>query len=448
MGQTMKTYRIVTFGCQMNEHDSETLAGILENMGYVPADSEVADVILFNTCCVRENAARRLYGHVASLKWVKKERPGAVIGICGCLPQQPGEIEHLMRDLPHVNLVFGTHNLFRLPELIARVIEQGPVCEVGEDDATAKREGLPVRRASMLKAWVTIMYGCNNFCSYCIVPYVRGRESSRKLSDILHEVGGLASEGTREVTLLGQNVNSYGKDLDEPVDFADLLSSVNGVPGLARIRFQTSHPRDVTDRLIAVMAGAKKVCEHLHLPMQAGSTEVLALMNRGYSAEHYLNIVQRLRAHIPSISLTTDIIVGFPGETEHDFQETMAVVREVGFDSAFTFAYSPRRGTPASEMPGQVAEPDKMRRLQELIDLQNTISLEHNRNEVGALHEVLVEGPSQREEPIWVGRTRTNKMVHFPRREGLEPGQLVTTRITEGQTHTLYGQLVDPETSR
>jgi len=436
----IKTYRIITFGCQMNEHDSEALAGILEKMGYQRTESEEADLTLFNTCCVRENAAQRLYGHVASLKRIKKSKPRAIIGVCGCLPQQPGEAEALMRQLSHVDLVFGTHNAHRLPELIARFRETGaPVCEIlAEGDVV---EGLPVRRASQLKAWVTIMHGCNNFCSYCIVPYVRGREKSRQMSDILRELGALGNSGVREITLLGQNVNSYGKDLPGQPDFADLLQAANGVPGIERIRFQTSHPRDVTTKLIQTMADCEKVCEHLHLPLQAGSDRVLRLMNRGYTATHYLNIVDGLRKAMPGISLTTDIIVGFPGESAADFEDTLMMMRTVRYDSAFTFAYSPRTGTPAAASNEQVDAAVKKERLQQLINLQNGISLELNRAETGRTHEILVEGPSQREESVWIGRTRSNKLVHFNHEAGteVEVGQTIQIRITEGQTHTLYG---------
>ncbi|HAW71480.1 MAG TPA: tRNA (N6-isopentenyl adenosine(37)-C2)-methylthiotransferase MiaB [Firmicutes bacterium] len=433
-----KTYRIVTFGCQMNEHDSEILAGILEKMGYQRTESDEADVTLFNTCCVRENAAQRLYGHVASLKRIKKTKPDAIIGVCGCLPQQPGEAAALMRQLAHVDLVFGTHNTHRLPELIARFKETGkPICEIlAEGDVV---EDIPVKRASQLKAWVTIMHGCNNFCSYCIVPYVRGREKSRQMSDILAELSMLGNAGVREVTLLGQNVNSYGKDLDGQPDFADLLRAANGVPGIERIRFQTSHPRDVTTKLIQTMADCEKVCEHLHLPLQAGSDRVLRLMNRGYTAAHYLNIVDGLRHAMPEISLTTDIIVGFPGESAADFEDTLAVMKAVRYDSAFTFAYSPRKGTPAAASNEQVDAAIKQERLQQLINLQNGISLELNQAETGRVHEILVEGPSQREETVWVGRTRSNKLVHFNYEVGMAVGQTIKVLITEGQTHTLYG---------
>jgi len=435
-----KTYRIITFGCQMNEHDSEALAGILEKMGYQRTESEEADLTLFNTCCVRENAAQRLYGHVASLKRIKKSKPHAIIGVCGCLPQQPGEAESLMRQLPHVDLVFGTHNTHRLPELIARIKETGkPVCEILDEGEVV--ENLPVRRESQLKAWVTIMHGCNNFCSYCIVPYVRGREKSRQMSDILRELAVLGNSGVKEVTLLGQNVNFYGKDLPGQPDFADLLQAANGVPGIERIRFQTSHPRDVTEKLIKTMADCEKVCEHLHLPLQAGSDRILRLMNRGYTAEHYLKIVDSLRKAMPEISLTTDIIVGFPGESDADFEDTLAVVRAVRYDSAFTFAYSPRTGTPAAASAEQIDEAVKKERLQQLIDLQNGISLELNQAETGRVYDILVEGRSQREEAVWVGRTRTNKLVHFNYEAGTEVGQTIKVRITEGQTHTLYGRI-------
>ena len=349
-------FYLKTMGCQMNEHDSEVMVGILRNLGYERTDEvEEADLILYNTCCVRENPERKVYGHIGAFKALKEKNPNLVIGICGCMPQQSDEREQIINKLPHVDLIFGTHNIHRLPELLERAVSGERVIEVW-DESTGIVEDLPVQRSNNLKAFVNIIYGCTNFCSYCIVPYTRGRERSRLPEHIISEVSALASEGFKEVTLLGQNVNAYGKDLETAFDFSDLLMRLNEIEGIQRIRFTTSHPRDMKDKLITTMAEYSKVCEHLHLPVQSGSNDVLRRMKRGYTRKYYLDLVDKVKKAIPDISLTTDLIVGFPGESDQDFEDTLRLVEEVGFSSAFTFIYSPRKGTPAAKMPNQIPE--------------------------------------------------------------------------------------------
>lgn len=432
---------IRTFGCQMNERDTETIMGLLTEMGYgFTDDPNTAHLILYNTCCVRENPERKVYGQVGLLKATKDQNPDLIIGICGCMPQQKEELNQMVERLPHVDLFFGTHNLHRLPELLHRVEATGErVVEVW-DEGDEPIEGLPALRQNDSKAWVTIMHGCNNFCSYCIVPYVRGREHSRSPSAILEEVQALADRGVKEVTLLGQNVNSYGKDLAIDQDFADLLHTLNKVKGIERIRFTTSHPKDVSDKLIHGLAHLEKVCEHLHLPVQAGSNNVLKRMNRGYNREYYLELVDRIRESVPSISLTTDIMVGFPGETEADFADTLSLVEQVGYDAAFTFIYSQRKGTPATLMADQVPEEVKKDRIYRLIELQNEISLRRNQDLVGTKHEILVDGTSKGNPHMLTGKTRTAKTVLFPGTEDLI-GQLVQVTIKKAETWSLTGEM-------
>jgi len=361
-------YHIVSYGCQMNDYDSELMAGLLEETGYERVDRpEKADVIVVNTCCVRETAERKVWGLLGTLKRLKRRKPDLVIAVTGCLPQQNGAAENIRRRFPHVDLVIGTHNRHELPRLVEEVrVAREPLCAVWRE-AGEVIEGLPVRRESKLSAWVPIMFGCDNFCTYCVVPYVRGRERSRRPEDIIREVETLVAQGYREVTLLGQNVNSYGRGLDPPTDFATLLERLDRVEGLWRIRYTTSHPRDFTQRLIDVIANSEKVCEHFHLPVQAGSNRILRRMHRGYTREDYLHLVDGIRAAVPGASITTDIMVGFPGETEEDFQDTLELVRQVQFDQAFTFVYNPRKGTPAARMPDQVPAEVKSRCIQELI---------------------------------------------------------------------------------
>lgn len=439
----MKRFYLKTMGCQMNDHDSEVITGLLLSLGYEATDQVGdADLILYNTCCVRENPERKVYGHIAAFRKLKEQNPQLVIGICGCMTQQKQELEKILQQLPHVDLIFGTHNIHRLPELLERAQNGEKVVEIWDegqyDEGQDLRDGLPVQRSHGLKAFVNVIYGCTNFCTYCIVPYVRGKEHSRLPERILDDVANLAREGYKEVTLLGQNVNAYGKDLSLDTSFSTLLRKVNTIDGLARIRFTTSHPRDMGDDLIAALADLDKVCEHLHLPVQAGSNTLLRRMNRGYTREYYLGLVERVRQAVPGISLTTDLIVGFPGETDEDFQETLSLVKEVGFDSAFTFIYSPREGTPAAKYPNQVPEELKKERIYQLIELQNDISAQHMQRLVGTTQEVLIEGATQ--EGV-IGRTRTNRQVHLSGSRELL-GSLLEVEITEASTWSLQGRIL------
>ncbi|HOP75402.1 MAG TPA: tRNA (N6-isopentenyl adenosine(37)-C2)-methylthiotransferase MiaB [Bacillota bacterium] len=438
----MSTYFITTFGCQMNVHDSEIIAGMLEAMGYQKAESqECADLVILNTCCVRENAENRTLGHIGNLKSLKEQNPNMLIALCGCMAQEEGIVEKIRENYPHVDLVFGTHNLHQLPELIRKVTTTGSrVLEVWDSEGEIY-EGLPVKRDETYRAWVTIMYGCNNFCTYCIVPYVRGRERSRRPEVILDEIRGLIESGVKEITLLGQNVNSYGKDLGNEWNFARLLREV-AETGIYRIRFQTSHPKDLSDELIEVIASHPNVSRHLHLPFQAGSSRILQRMNRRYTKEAYIDLAMKIKSKVPDIALTTDIIVGFPGETEEDFLDTMDLVEKVRFDGAFTFIYSPRVGTPAAKMEDQVPEEVKKERLMRLIDLQNRISLERNQALIGTIQEILVEGASEKNESRWSGRTSHNKLVHFEPTVKVEPGDVAQVRICGAKTFTLDGELL------
>lgn len=439
----LKKYMLTTFGCQMNENDSERLMGMMSEMGYMETDKvEEADLVIFNTCCVRENAEEKVYGKLGALKKLKREKPELIISVCGCMMQQPEVVSYVKRVYKNVDLIFGTHNLYMFPELLYTAIqEKHPVIEVWESTGQIA-EDMPIERKDGVKAWVTVMYGCNNFCSYCIVPYVRGRERSREIEDVVKEVTFLAKEGYKEVTLLGQNVNSYGKDLGEGTNFARLLYTVDKIEGIDRIRFATSHPKDLSDELIIAMKECKKVCEHLHLPVQAGSSKVLHEMNRKYTKEDYLALVDKVRSEIPDISLTTDIIVGFPGETEEDFEDTLDVMRKVKFDSAYTFLYSKRTGTPAAKRLEQVPEEVMKERFQRLLDVQNEISKELNDKLYGDIVEVLVEGPSKTNEEFMTGRTRTNKVVNFKGGQELK-GRLVNVKISKTMTWSLDGELVE-----
>lgn len=427
----------------MNVHDSEKMAGMLEAMGYSPApDAESADILLFNTCSVRENPERRLFGQVGVLARRKAQNLRLIIGIGGCMMQQPGEVEKVKNELPWVDLVFGTHNLHRLPELIRRVqAGERPVIEVWKDSPEIV-ENIPVHRQSSLSAFVDIIYGCNKFCTYCIVPFTRGREKSRRPEEILAEVREFAARGGREVTLLGQNVNAYGKDLPGGQwDFGRLLLAVNDVEGLYRVRFTTSHPADVQESMITAMRDGEKICEHLHLPVQSGSDRVLRRMGRRYTADQYRALVERFREAIPDLTLTTDIIVGFPGETEEDFAATLRLVEDVRYDAAYTFIYSPRTGTAATRLRDHVPEPVKKERIYRLIQVVERIAQEKNDALVGSRQEVLVEGPSQHDPAMLAGRTRGNKLVHFPG-PAQWAGNLKTVQIREAHAHTLYGDVV------
>lgn len=437
-----KKYNISTFGCQMNENDSEKLAGMLEAMGYIhTANPEECDLILYNTCCVRENAELKVYGHLGALKALKKARPDMIIALCGCMMQQKEVVDHILAKYRHVDLIFGTHNLYRLPELLFKALNSGvPIADVKDyEDFIA--EGVPIRRENGVKAWLTIMFGCNNFCSYCIVPYVRGRERSRKPSDVIDEARLLGRQGYKEITLLGQNVNSYGKDLANSVTFAGLLRKLDDVEGIERIRFMTSHPKDLSEELIDAIRDCEKVCEHVHLPIQAGSNRILKEMNRRYTREHYTELVNKIREKVPGISLTTDIIVGYPGETEDDFDKTLDLVENVRFDYVYTFLYSKRTGTPAAKKDAQVSEAVMKSRFQKLLSLQNVIGKEINDELAGKNVEVLVEGLSKNSINMLTGRTRTNKIVNFKGSTDLA-GRLVNVRIDKTGTWSLNGRLI------
>lgn len=438
-----RTYYVVTYGCQMNVHDSEALAGMLLEMGMSPAENrETADFVIFNTCCVRENAQRRALGNVVWLKELKKTRPELMVAVCGCMMQQPGMGEQILKQYPFVDLAFGTHNLYRFPELMVKAVNsRRRVVEVIQDDEGSIPEELPVRRQKPYEAYITIMYGCNNFCSYCIVPYVRGRERSRASARILEEARQLKADGVKEIMLLGQNVNSYGLDVEGELSFAQLLAALDEV-GIERIRFMTSHPKDISDELIDVMASSKHVCHALHLPVQNGNNRILQSMNRRYTREKYLERVEAIRKQIPDISLTTDLIVGYPGETEEEFKDTCALVQEVGYDSAFTFIYSPRVGTPAAKMEDQVPAEISSRRIQELIALQKEITHERYLRYVGQIHHVLVEEVSRRDENEMAGKNEYNITVNFPGSHDLV-GTIVPVKITSAGESTLRGVMVE-----
>ncbi|HEX3030368.1 MAG TPA: tRNA (N6-isopentenyl adenosine(37)-C2)-methylthiotransferase MiaB, partial [Clostridia bacterium] len=435
----MKNYVLNTFGCQMNENDSERLAGMLADMSYIESDkNNEADLIIFNTCCVRENAELKVYGHLGALKKLKEEKPDLIIAVCGCMMQQPEVVEYIKKKYRHVDLIFGTHNLYKFPQLLHEALNtEKNIIDVWEHEGLIA-EGISIERKYGLKSLVTVMYGCNNFCSYCIVPYVRGRERSRSIEDISKEIMDLGQHGSKEIMLLGQNVNSYGKDLGDESSFAGLLHEVDKIDGIERIRFMTSHPKDLSDELIAAIRDCKKVCNHLHLPIQSGSTKILNEMNRKYTKEYYLGLIDKVKTSIPGISLTTDIIVGFPGETDEDFEETIDVLEKVRFDSAYTFLYSKRTGTPAAKREDQVSEEDKKKRFQKLLDVQNTISKEINDKLVGAEFEVLVEGLSKNSTSTYTGRTSSNKIVNFKGSEDMI-GKLLTVKIENVQTWSLEG---------
>ncbi len=436
-----RKYIIYTFGCQMNEHDTEILSGLLEQMGYEHTDTaDDGDIIIFNTCSVREHAENRVLGRIAQLKPLKTVRPGLILGICGCMMQEKNMQELVLKHYPYVDLIFGTHNIHKLPILVKQALEsKSTIYEVTENDLEII-ENLPMKRNDKIKAYLNIMYGCNNFCTYCIVPYVRGRERSRNPEDIVNEIKGLADKGYKEVTLLGQNVNSYGHGLNSKADFADLLYMINEIHGIERIRFTTSHPKDLSDKLIYAMRDCEKVCEHIHLPVQSGSTRILKLMNRNYTKESYLTLIDKLRDNIADIAITTDIIVGFPGETDEDFNETLDLVKKSDFDSAYTFIYSKRTGTKAALMENQVQDEIKHERLEKLIELQNEISLNKNISLEGSIVDVLVEEISKRDPNKLSGRTRTNKLVHFPGDSSLI-GSTKKIKITEPKAYTLLGEL-------
>ncbi|MCI5568363.1 MAG: tRNA (N6-isopentenyl adenosine(37)-C2)-methylthiotransferase MiaB [Lachnospiraceae bacterium] len=434
------TFYVETFGCQMNARDSEKLRGVLEDIGFVRTDSEEADIVLYNTCTVRENANIRVYGRLGHLKTLKKNNPDMIIALCGCMMQEKEVVELISKKYRHVDLIFGTFNIYKLAELLYEaLISDSMVIDIKESTDTIVEE-LPVDREYRFKSGVNIMYGCDNFCSYCIVPYVRGREKSRKPEEIICEIERLASDGVKEVMLLGQNVNSYGKGLEPHVDFASLLEKAAHVDGIERVRFMTSHPKDLSDELIEVMAKEPKVCRHLHLPLQSGSSRILKIMNRRYDKEKYLDLVERIRSRIPDISLTTDIIVGFPGETEEDFEETLDVVRKVGYDSAFTFIYSKRTGTPAAKMPDQIPEDVIKDRFDRLLALVKEKAYERCARFEGKVMPVLVESLNAQDPALVSGRLDSNLTVHF--KGGMELiGKIVDVRLNECKGFYYLGEL-------
>ena len=428
----------------MNEHDSETIAGMLQEKGCVETMSrDDSDITIINTCSVRENADKRFFGTLGQLKKLKEKNPEYVACVCGCMMQQQHIIDTIKSKYPWVDIIFGTHNIHRFPELLEKVYsEKKKIAETFEDSDQIV-EGLPAKRLYKHKSFVNIMYGCNNFCTYCIVPYTRGREKSRKPEDIVREITGLVADGVKEVTLLGQNVNSYRGAVESgsECDFADLIYMINDIEGLERIRFMTSHPKDLSDKLIQAFVDCDKLCNYIHLPVQAGSDRVLRRMNRKYTREKYLEVVERLRKAVPDIAISTDIIVGFPGETEEDFEETLSLVRSVKYDSAFTFLYSVRQGTPAAEYEDQIPEEVKHQRFDRLVDAVNADSAEKNAAYKGRIERVLVEGVSKKNENTLTGRTEGFKLVDFEGGRELI-GQMVNVEITEGKTFSLTGKIV------
>ena len=438
-------YMITTFGCQMNEHDSEKLAGMLDAMGYEPTlMTDDCDLIIYNTCAVRENAELKVYGNLGHLKLAKRKNPDLKIAVCGCMMQQPHVVKEIKSRYKHVDLVFGTHNLYKFPELLTNSMDSDKLLvDVWDVDGEVV-EGLRSSRKFELKAFVNIMYGCNNFCTYCIVPYTRGRERSRTPEDIINEIKELAANGTKEITLLGQNVDSYGKTLEEPITFAELLRMTNEVEGIERIRFMTSHPKDISDEVIYAMRDCDKVCEFLHLPVQCGSSKLLKKMNRHYTKEDYLRIIEKAKAEIPDIAFSTDLMIGFPGETEEDLLDTIDVVEKVRYDNAFTFIYSKREGTPAAKMEDQIPEDVKHERFNRVLSKVNEILGEINESYVGKTVEVLVEGRSKTDETKFTGRTRQNKLINFSVKNPEEDllGKLMNVKVTESTTFSLVGEEV------
>lgn len=441
LGRKLKAC-ICTFGCQMNFHDSEKLLGILNEIGYEETTDEKADLVVYNTCTVRENANMKIYGRLGYLSNLKKKNPNMKIALCGCMMQEKHVVEKIKKSYRFVDMIFGTHNIFKFAELLANSFESSNMITDIWEDTTQIVEDLPSRRKYSFKSGVNIMYGCNNFCSYCIVPYVRGRERSRNPKDIIREIESLVKEGVVEIMLLGQNVNSYGKNLENPMSFAQLLKEVEKIEGLKRIRFMTSHPKDLSDELIDVMAHSTKICKQMHLPVQSGSTRLLEIMNRHYTKEHYLALVDKLKAAIPDISLTTDIIVGFPGETEEDFEETLDIVKKVKYDSAFTFIYSKRTGTPAATMDNQVPDDVIKERFDRLLKTIGEISAENTGKYTGQVMEVLVEEENDHDDSLVTGRLSNNLLVHFKGSKELI-GKLVNVRLDESKGFYYIGTMVD-----
>lgn len=437
------TFHIVTYGCQMNDHDSEKLAGMLSHMGMTAtATREEAELVIFNTCCVRDNAERRALGNVNWLNTLKKQNPRLLIGVCGCMIQQPGMAEKILKQYKFIDLAFGTGNVHLLPEYLLEVLDTGKRSVHVTEEAPIV-EHMPVQRRKDYFAYITIMYGCNNFCTYCIVPYVRGRERSRRAADILAEARKLKESGVKEVMLLGQNVNSYGNDTPGGISFAQLLKQLDEI-GIPRIRFMTSHPKDLSDELIEVMANSRHICPHFHLPVQAGNDEILKRMNRRYTRAQYLDRVRKLREKVPGIGITTDLIVSFPGETREQFEDTLSLVREVGYDSAYTFIYSPRTGTKAAEMPGRIDDAESTARIEELIAAQDEQTARIYEGLIGTAEEVLVESLSRRSNTMVSGKGRRGISISFPGTEQ-DIGQIIPVRITSRGVNTLRGERMEGE---
>jgi len=440
MENCQKKYHVITYGCQMNLHESEKLAGILSSLGYVhTAKEEDADVIVFNTCCIRENAEDRAEGNIGALKKLKKLNKNLIIAVGGCMTQQKGYAEELHKKFPFIDIIFGTHNLENFKELFIEKLNRKKTLISVWDNEKSIIEGTPRARSSFPNAWINIAYGCNNFCSYCIVPYVRGRERSRNLQDIVDECKLVIEDGYKEITLLGQNVNSYGSDLDG-VDFSDLLQAVASLDGDFRLKFMTNHPKDLSEKLAITIKNNPKICKSIHLPIQAGSNRILKLMNRKYTREDYLSKVEMLRKHIPDISITTDIMVGFPTETEEDFLDTVDIVKRVRYSGAFTFVYSKRKGTPAAKMDGQIDEETSKRRIMSLIDLQNSINREISKEYQDKTIKVLCEDFDDKKK-MYLGRDEYGRMAYF---KSFEPliGQFVSVKITKTGGISLIGEVV------
>ncbi len=433
---------IMTYGCQQNEADSERLRGYLEKMGYGFTDSaEEARIIVINTCAIREHAEQRVLGNVGALVHLKRKNPNLLICLCGCMMQEPTRVEEIKKSYLHVDLVFGTHALWQFPEMLYKRMNQRKRVFYSPDEAGSIAEGIPMVRQDSIKGWVSIMYGCNNFCSYCIVPYVRGRERSRKPEVILQEVRDMVAAGYKDITLLGQNVNSYGKDLDEPMDFSDLLRAVNDIPGEFLIRFMTSHPKDATHKLFETMAQCEKVAPVIHLPFQAGNDRILKVMNRRHTREEYLAKVADLKSLIPDIVLTSDVIVGFPGETTEEFEDTLKVLEEVRYDALFTFIYSPRVGTPAASMPDPMSREEKLANFNRLTALQDRISEEKHAEYIGKTVRCLVDGVSEDEKFDLTARTPGNRLVRLTG-DKTAVGQFRDVKITDANKWSLFGELV------
>ena len=429
------------FGCQMNARDAEKITGILEKIGYQMVDTEEADFVIYNTCTVRENANLKVYGRLGYLSKLKKKNPNMMIALCGCMMQEQTVVDKIKKSYRYVDIIFGTHNIFKLAELMqARLDSDGMIIDIWKD-TTEIVEDLPSERKYRFKAGVNIMFGCNNFCSYCIVPYVRGRERSRNPEDIIKEIKELVADGVVEIMLLGQNVNSYGKTLESPMTFAELLQEIVKIEGLERVRFMTSHPKDLSDDLIEVMKNSNKICNHLHLPVQSGSSRILKIMNRHYTKEQYLDLVDRIKTAMPGISLTTDIIVGFPGETEEDFEETLDVVRKVKYDSAYTFIYSKRTGTPAANMEDQVDDAVVKERFNRLLKEVQTIASGLTKQHENSVQSVLVEQVNEQDATLMTGRLSNSLLVHFKGGEELI-GKIVNVRLNECKGFYYIGELV------